>query len=98
MKLEVKDASIGYKKQVLSSNINMASEPGMVTAILGQNGCGKTTFVKSLMKLIPWCGGGAFLDGVDMRNIKDRQQCAIFCVRYGAYWTQSIQITFCAAK
>ena len=73
MKLEVKDASIGYKKQVLSSNINMASEPGMVTAILGQNGCGKTTFVKSLMKLIPWCGGGAFLDGVDMRNIKDRQ-------------------------
>ena len=33
MKLEVKDASIGYKKQVLSSNINMASEPGMVTAI-----------------------------------------------------------------
>ena len=27
MKLEVKDASIGYKKQVLSSNINMASEP-----------------------------------------------------------------------
>ena len=73
MKLEVKDASIGYKKQVLSSNINMASEPGMVTAILGQNGCGKTTFVKSLMKLVPWCGGGAFLDGVDMRNIKDRQ-------------------------
>ena len=73
MKLEVKDASIGYKKQVLSSNINMASEPGRVTAILGQNGCGKTTFVKSLMKLIPWCGGGAFLDGVDMRNIKDRQ-------------------------
>ena len=73
MKLEVKDASIGYKKQVLSSNINMASEPGMVTAILGQNGCGKTTFVKSLMKLIPWCGGGAFLDDVDMRNIKDRQ-------------------------
>ena len=85
MKLEVKDASIGYKKQVLSSNINMASEPGMVTAILGQNGCGKTTFVKSLMKLIPWCGGGAFLD-------------AIFCVRYGAYWPQSIQITFCAAR
>ena len=61
MKLEVKDASIGYKKQVLSSNINMASEPGMVTAILGQNGCGKTTFVKSLMKLIPWCGGFLFL-------------------------------------
>ena len=70
MKLEVKDASIGYKKQVLSSNINMASEPGMVTAILGQNGCGKTTFVKSLMKLIPWCGGGAFLDDVDMRNLQ----------------------------
>ena len=108
MKLEVKDASIGYKKQVLSSNINMASEPGMVTAILGQNGCGKTTFVKSLMKLIPWCGGGAFLDGVDMRNIKAVEKngicaskidkCAIFCVRYGAYWPQSIQITFCAAR
>ena len=27
MRLEIKDASIGYKKQVLASNINMTIEP-----------------------------------------------------------------------
>ena len=59
MKLEVKDASIGYKKQVLSSNINMASEPGMVTAILGQNGCGKESDEAYTMvrrrRIFRWC-------------------------------------------
>ena len=58
MKLEVKDASIGYKKQVLSSNINMASEPGMVTAILGQNGCEESDEAYTMVRrrrIFRWC-------------------------------------------
>ncbi len=73
MKLEICDAAIGYKNHLLASHINMTSEPGQITAILGTNGCGKTTFVKSLMRLVPWRHGGAFIDGTDMRNIPDRQ-------------------------
>lgn len=73
MKLGIRDAAIGYKNHLLASHINMTSEPGQIMAILGQNGCGKTTFVKSLMKFVPWCHGGAFIDGVDMRSIPDRQ-------------------------
>ncbi len=73
MKLEIRNAAIGYKNHVLASHINMTSEPGQITAILGPNGCGKTTFVKSLMRLVSWCHGGAFIDGADMRTIPDRQ-------------------------
>lgn len=74
MRLEVRSASIGYPGNILASDISMVSEDGCITAVLGPNGCGKTTFVKSLMGMVPWLSGGVFLDGTDVNRLSQRER------------------------
>lgn len=63
MKIEICNASVGYSGKALVSGISMVSEGNDITAVLGKNGCGKTTFVKSLIGNVPWLDGEVFIDG-----------------------------------
>ncbi len=47
--LTVEDLSVGYDKHVLASNINVALLRGETLGIIGANGTGKTTFLKTLL-------------------------------------------------
>ena len=55
--LEVKHLSIGYNDKHVLDNINLKFEFGKKYAIIGANGIGKTTFVKTVLGLIPSLGG-----------------------------------------
>ena len=43
---------------------------GKVTALLGRNGVGKTTLLKTLMGLLPAAAGAVTFDGKDITNAK----------------------------
>ena len=47
-------------------NLSFEARVGEVTVILGRNGVGKTTLLKSLMGLVPVKTGSVHLDGVDI--------------------------------
>jgi urea transport system ATP-binding protein len=47
-------------------NVGFEAKPGEVTVILGRNGVGKTTLLKSLMGVVPVKTGSISLDGVDI--------------------------------
>ena len=53
--LKVRDLSIGYDK--ILGNINFSLERGERLGIIGDNGCGKSTFLKTIMGKIPKLGG-----------------------------------------
>lgn len=57
----LKHVSIGYKKQVLASDLNLQLEPNQVVCLLGANGCGKTTLLKTLLGLLPTLAGEILL-------------------------------------
>ena len=57
--LTVEDAAIGYDDQVLSSPISMALNKRDAIAVVGPNGIGKTTLLKSVMGQIPFIEGQA---------------------------------------
>ncbi len=58
---ETDDLVLGYDGKALSKPINLRMERGEKIAIVGTNGIGKTTFLKSVLGLIPAISGKANL-------------------------------------
>lgn len=56
MILEVKDLVAGYEQRVLLRNLFFAVPKGSFVAIIGHNGCGKSTLFKTLTGQIPYQG------------------------------------------
>ncbi|MCZ2497862.1 urea ABC transporter ATP-binding subunit UrtE [Xylophilus sp. Kf1] len=49
-------------------DVSFEARPGEVTVLLGRNGVGKTTLLKSLMGLVPIRSGSIVLDGQDIQR------------------------------
>lgn len=62
--LRVEELSIGYDGEPLLEGISFLLKKGEKIAILGQNGVGKTTFIRTILDEIPAISGGyRFLEG-----------------------------------
>lgn len=59
--LQVTDAAIGYEQQILSEPINLELRKHKVLAIVGPNGIGKSTLLKSILGKLPFIKGSARL-------------------------------------
>jgi urea transport system ATP-binding protein len=64
--LQVKDINQYYGGSHILRNVSLQAELGKVTVVLGRNGVGKTTLLKSLMGLVPIKSGTVELDGVNI--------------------------------
>ena len=47
--IEMKHVNINFGDQVIFNNAHFKTCPGRITGIIGKSGCGKTTFLKSLL-------------------------------------------------
>lgn len=55
--LAVREYSVAYGQSEVINNMNFTVEPNQIVAILGRNGMGKTTLMKSLIGMIPHRSG-----------------------------------------
>lgn len=67
---EATDVSVSYGKSRVINNLSLQIEKGSRTAILGRNGVGKTTFLKSAMGVLPMGTGKLIFDGKDITKMK----------------------------
>jgi branched-chain amino acid transport system ATP-binding protein len=64
--LEIVGLNTHYGASHILQGVDLALGAGRIAAILGRNGVGKTTTVKSVMGLVPPSGGAIRLDGTDI--------------------------------
>ncbi|MBP6219898.1 MAG: ATP-binding cassette domain-containing protein, partial [Limnohabitans sp.] len=57
-------------------DVSLSAEQGQVTVLLGRNGVGKTTLLKSLMGLVPIKSGSVTLAGQDITQAKPYERAA----------------------
>lgn len=71
--IDLKEVAIGYtsgnSSVVLSECINAHASAGELIALVGPNGTGKSTLIKTLSGLLPLLGGEFFIDGVNIQQL-----------------------------
>lgn len=89
MELTVNQMSVSLGGQAILHNVSATIRSGEFVGIIGPNGSGKTTFLKSLRGLWPIQAGEVILNGYNIRNLKDKE-----IARQVAYMQQSSTINF----
>ena len=72
-KLEAKGIFCGYDSKLVLNNVSFSAQKGEFIAVLGQNGCGKTTLLKTLLNILPLQGGSIMMDGTDLNRINRKE-------------------------
>lgn len=80
--VEFKNVSFKYPgtDNWVLKNINLKFDLGKKLAIVGQNGCGKTTFVKLLIRFYDVTEGEILLNGIDIKKYRYDEYLKIFSV------------------
>ena len=80
--VEFKNVSFKYpgQEEYALQNISLKFEVGQRLAVVGENGSGKTTFIKLLCRLYDPTEGEILLNGIDIRKYDYRQYMDIFAV------------------
>ena len=64
--IELKSVNQQYGGTQILWDLNLQIKKGSRTCIMGRNGVGKTTLLKSIMGLLPISGGSMTIDGKDV--------------------------------
>lgn len=72
--LSIQQASVNYGESKILRNINMEVPDGQVICLLGRNGVGKTTLIKSIMGLLKMRHGTMHLDGKNITKWRTSQR------------------------
>ena len=65
--------AVGYDKTIIVPDFDVAFEKGKITSIIGANGCGKSTVLKAVGRIIPRAGGTVIINGSDFSALKSRE-------------------------
>jgi urea transport system ATP-binding protein len=85
---EVQGLSAAYGQSEVLHGVDFAVTPGEIVAVVGRNGMGKSTLMKSLIGTMPSKSGKVMVDGTDVSGMPSHQRVA----RGLAYVPQGRQI------
>jgi branched-chain amino acid transport system ATP-binding protein len=69
MRLEIKDLRVHYGKIEAIKGVSVVVNQGEIVTLIGANGAGKTTILKTISGLRPVSSGSITFDGVDINKV-----------------------------
>ena len=72
-RIETKQLVIAYEERIIVDSLNLEIPHGQITAIIGANGCGKSTILKAVGRIIKSKGGSVYLDGADINQLATKE-------------------------
>jgi branched-chain amino acid transport system ATP-binding protein len=72
--LKVSELAAGYGRIPILGGVTFSVDQGEFVGILGHNGMGKTTLLKTLMGFLPATKGRVFFDGADLTNAEPHRR------------------------
>lgn len=65
--------TVGYNKKPLINDINIQLKKGEILTLIGPNGGGKSTILKSISKFLQTISGTVYIDNIDISNISYKE-------------------------
>lgn len=66
--LKAQNICAGYEERRILSDVSLDIPKGKISIIIGANGCGKSTMLKTFARLLPYTSGQIILDGKDIHD------------------------------
>ena len=80
MAIELRGVQVAYDDTVIVPDANLRIPTGKVTMLIGPNGCGKSTTLKAIARILPLKRGEILLNDVNVRTLSQKalaQQLAV---------------------
>jgi urea transport system ATP-binding protein len=74
--LKLKDYNVAYGQSRVINDMNLEIGEGEIVALVGRNGMGKTTLLKSLIGMVPHQSGSIMLGGKEIGPMESHQRVA----------------------
>jgi iron complex transport system ATP-binding protein len=86
-RLSLKNVTLGYGSRTVLTGVSLEVVPGEILGVVGPNGCGKSTLIKGITKVLPLTDGDILLDGRSLRTFSQNE-----IARYVAVVPQSVSL------
>lgn len=81
-----------YSTKLALKNVNFVIKTDEMVALVGKNGCGKTSIVNLILRIYEPTSGVILLDGIDIKEYKYQEYCNFFSVVFQDYQKYSVKI------
>jgi ABC-type cobalamin/Fe3+-siderophores transport system ATPase subunit len=71
--IEFRNVSVGYGTSPVLRNVSFTAANGALTVLVGPNGCGKTTLLRSAARQLPLLAGTVQVDGRDAAGFERKE-------------------------
>ncbi|SFJ04294.1 iron complex transport system ATP-binding protein [Paenibacillus sp. UNC496MF] len=71
--IQANNLTLSYGKQPVFSNLDLLIPQGQITVFIGSNGCGKSTILRSVARLLKPQQGSILLEGSDIARLSSKE-------------------------